>query len=157
MSTQEASKTPHAPFRRAAVWMVAAVAVFGAILSWASIQGGNISRWMPERAPVHKASAAIATPAADTKELLARGARIQTTQCAGCHQPDERSTAPSYQEIMDRYKAQGDSALADLAEAVDHPSPGWDGYSPGPPSNLPQSDRVAVAYWLMSLNRKGTN
>lgn len=157
MSVQEHSRAPHAPFKRAAAWMVAVVAICGALLAWASIQGGNVSRWLPQPAAIHKANAALVISAAGTKDALTRGARIQTTQCAGCHDIEQRSTAPSYQEIVDHYKGQGESVLADLAEAVNHPSPGWSGYSPGPPSGLPQSDRVAVAYWLMNSSRKGTN
>lgn len=142
--------------RKAALWLVAGLFVIGAILSWASIQGGGMSKWMPSSRVYHQTGVRATIPNDQASETLAQGARIQGTSCAGCHQREQRSEGPSFREIAARYQTDGDSSLGDLAAAVSHPAPGWSGYSPGPATtDLSGRDRLAVAYWI--LQSEGTN
>ena len=109
------------------------------------------------REPVAAASVALPQVTQETSALLDRGFQLSERQCAGCHEMTTRSTAPSYQEIVNVYRrgsatSSGNPDLRSrLASAVTHPQPGWGNFAPGPPeSDLSVEDRIAVASWILN-------
>ena len=86
-------------------------------------------------------------PATGASGLIARGAVLQRTQCAGCHAREAREIGPSYALIVERYHCRP----AALSVAIEHPSPGWADYPQGPAGPpLTPADRAALADWILS-------
>ena len=86
-------------------------------------------------------------PVTGASGLSARGAALQRAQCAGCHTREGREIGPSYAMIVERYHCRP----AALSVAIEHPSPGWADYPPGPVGPpLTPADRVMLADWILS-------
>jgi cytochrome c551/c552 len=108
------------------------------------------------REPVAAAGLVLPQVTQEESALLNRGSQISQRQCAGCHEMFTRSSAPSYQEIVDLYRREfpastgGPDFRSRLASAVTHPRPGWGNFAPGPlESELSFDDRIAVAGWIL--------
>src|ERR1700739_3615268 len=109
------------------------------------------------REPVAAAGIALPEVPQETSALLDRGFQLSERQCAGCHEMTTRSSAPSYQEIVNVYRrgfstsAGNPDLRSRLASAITHPRPGWGNFAPGPPEpGLSVEDRFAVASWILN-------
>ena len=143
---------------RPPIGLVIGVLLLGTLLSWWGTRD-HPRRLFGEslREPVAAAGAGLPQTTQVESASLERGSQISQRQCAGCHQMFTRSSAPSYQEIVNFYRRQfpasaGNSDLQSrLAAAVTHPQPGWDNFALGPSeSDLSPDDRIAVASWILS-------
>jgi cytochrome c551/c552 len=141
---------------RAPIRMVGSVLLLGTLLAWWGTRDHRRLFGDLPRRPVAAAVLSVPPNKIDTA-AVARGASIQTLQCAGCHEMATRSSAPSYQEIVAFYlhhsadRNEKSDLLTQLSSAVGHPQPGWGNFAPGPAeSGLSLEDRVAVASWILS-------
>jgi cytochrome c551/c552 len=148
----KAGSEPRAPIR-----LVGSVLVLGTLLAWWGTRDHrNLFGDLP-RKPFAAATLGLPPRTQIESASVARGAEIETRQCAGCHAMSKRSAGPSYQEVVTFYlhHSAGGTEKADLlarlASAVGHPQPGWGNFAPGPAeSGLSLEDRVAVASWILS-------
>jgi len=146
-------KSPsHAPIR-----LLGFVLLLGTLLAWWGTRDHRPLFGESLREPVAAASAALPQVAQDESALLHRGSQISQRQCAGCHEMFTRSSAPSYQEIVNFYRrdipasAGNPDLQSRLVSAVTHPRPGWGNFAPGPSeSDLSPDDRTAVVAWILS-------
>ncbi len=138
--------------------LVTGVLLLGTLLAWWGTRD-HPRRLFGEslREPVDAAVVGLPQTTQEDSALLERGSQISQRQCAGCHEMFSRSSAPSYQEIVNFYRREipasaGNSDLQSrLAAAVTHPLPGWDNFSRGPlESDVSPDDRMAVAAWILS-------
>ena len=137
--------------------LVGSVLLLGTLLAWWGTRDRRALFGESLREPV--AAAGVVLPQATQEEsaLLDRGSQISQQQCAGCHEMFTRSSAPSYQEIVNFYRRENPASAGNpdlqsrLASAVAHPRPGWGNFAPGPlESELSFDDRIAVAVWILS-------
>jgi cytochrome c551/c552 len=142
---------------RAPIRLVGSVLLLGTLLAWWGTRDHRRLFGDLPRRPVAAAVLSIPPNTQIETAAVARGASIETLQCAGCHEMAARSSAPSYHEIVEFYlhhSADGNQKsdlLTRLASAVGHPQPGWGNFAPGPAeSGLSLEDRVAVASWILS-------
>ena len=142
---------------RAPIRLLGSVLLLGTLLAWWGTRGHRALFGESLREPV--AAAGVVLPQATQEEsaLLDRGSQISQQQCAGCHEMSTRSSAPSYQEIVNFYRREFTTSASDpdlrsrLASAVAHPRPGWGNFAPGPlESELSFDDRIVVAVWILS-------
>src|SRR5258707_14743020 len=142
---------------RPPIRLLASVLLLGTLLAWWGTRDHRRLFGESLREPV--AAAGVVLPQATQEEsaLRDRGSQISQRQCAGCHEMSTRSSAPSYQEIVNFYRrdipasAGNPDLQSRLASAVTHPRPGWGNFAPGPPeSDLSPDDRTAVASWILN-------
>jgi cytochrome c551/c552 len=145
------------PPSRAPIRLVGSVLLLGTLLAWWGTRDHRRLFGDLPRRPVAAALLSIPPNTQIETAAVARGASIETLQCAGCHEMAARSSAPSYHEIVEFYlhhSADGNQKsdlLTRLSSAVGHPQPGWGNFAPGPAeSGLSLEDRVAVASWILS-------
>jgi cytochrome c551/c552 len=141
--------------------LLVSVLLLGTLLSWWGTRDDRLRFGDSPRTPVAAGGAAMPQVTHAESGLLDRGSRISQRQCAGCHQVDTRSSAPSYREIVAFYRREAPASpgapdlRSRLASAVTHPRPGWGNFAPGPlEPDLSLEDRVALVNWMLhSLDR----
>jgi cytochrome c len=103
-----------------------------------------------EREPFHRHSVGASLAINPTPERVQHGSLLQTMECAGCHDGERREIGPSFRDIAQLYRGRP----GDLAEAIDHPQPGWGNYPSGPSSiSLSKDERASLVSWI--LEREG--
>jgi cytochrome c551/c552 len=137
--------------------LLGGVLLLGTLLAWWGTRDYRRLFGESLRAPLPAGVAVFPQATQEVSTLLDRGAQISQRQCAGCHEMFARSSAPSYQEIVNFYRrdipasAGNPDFRARFATAVTHPRPGWGNFAPGPlESDLSPDDRIAVAVWILS-------
>jgi len=142
---------------RSPMRLVISVLLLGTLLAWWGTRDRRHPFGESLRQPVAAASIVLPQVTQENNALLDRGSEISQRQCAGCHEAATRTSAPSYQEIVNFYRrgfpnAAGNADLRSrLASAVAHPRPGWGNFAPGPPEpGLSPEDRIAVASWILN-------
>jgi len=148
----------HQSTSRPLIGLVSGVLLLGTLLAWWGTRD-HPRRLFGEslREPVAAAGVGLPQTTQEESSLLERGSQVSQRQCAGCHEMFTRSSAPSYQEIVNFYRREipasaGNSDLqSQLASAVTHPLPGWGNFARGPSeSDLSPDDRIAVVGWILS-------
>ncbi len=143
---------------RPPISLLVGVLLLGTLLAWWGTRD-HPRRLFGEslREPVAAAGVGLPQTTQEESALLNRGSQISERQCAGCHEMFTRSSAPSYQEIVNFYRREIPASAGNpdlesrLASAVTHPRPGWGNFAPGPSeSQLSLDDRIAVAVWITS-------
>ena len=154
--------TPRHGITRLAVSMLILAAVTATVLSCLTLVTPGISL-LTRRGDAVPETSTASNPRPMTRALIQQGAALVGLQCAGCHEPQHRLVGPSWIAIGQRYArmAKLDSICGDgrglIAAGATHPTPGWDGYPPGPASPyLSSLDRGAIAAWVLDLTRGGT-
>jgi cytochrome c551/c552 len=152
----------HQSTLRPPIGLVSGVLLLGTLLAWWGTRD-HPRRLFGEslREPVAAAGVGLPQTTQEESTLLERGSQISQRQCAGCHEMFARSSAPSYQEIVNFYRRQFPASAGNfdlqsrLAAAVTHPRPGWGNFAPGPlESDLSPDDRIAVAVWILSNSQQ---
>jgi cytochrome c551/c552 len=148
----------HQSTSRPLIGLVSGVLLLGTLLAWWGTRD-HPRRLFGEslREPVAAAGVGLPQTTQEESSLLERGSQISQRQCAGCHEMFTRSSAPSYQEIVNFYRREIHASAGNLdlqsrlASAVIHPQPGWGNFALGPSeSDLSLDDRIAVAAWILS-------
>src|ERR1700756_3965259 len=88
------------PPSRAPIRLVGSVLLLGTLLAWWGTRDHRRLFGDLPRRPVAAAVLSIPPNIQVDGAAVARGASIQTLQCAGCHEIATRSSAPSYREIV---------------------------------------------------------
>ena len=147
----------HQPPSRPPIRLLGFLLLLGTLFAWWGTRDYRRLFGESVREPVAAAGMVLPQLTQEESALLDRGSQISQRQCAGCHEQATRSSAPSYQEIVDFYRrgfpaATGNPDLRSrLASAVTHPRPGWGNFAPGPPeSGLSLEDRVAISSWILN-------
>jgi cytochrome c551/c552 len=142
---------------RSPISLLVGVLLLGTLLAWWGTRDHPRLFGESLREPVAAAGVGLPQNTQEESALLNRGFQISERQCAGCHEMFTRSSAPSYQEIVNFYRRQFPASAGNLdlqprlASAVTHPRPGWGNFAPGPlESDLSPDDRIAVAGWILS-------
>src|SRR5258706_12079147 len=150
---------------RPPISLLVGVLLLGTLLAWWGTRD-HPRRLFGEslREPVAAAGVGLPQTTREESASLNRGSQISERQCAGCHEMFTRSSAPSYQEIVNFYRRQFPASAGNLdlqsrlAAAVTHPRPGWGNFAPGPlESDLSPDDRIAVAAWILSNSQQEQN
>lgn len=81
-----------------------------------------------------------------------KGARlIAANDCLTCHNVDQKSVGPSYNEISERYE-NNEGNVENLAHSIIHGSKGyWGGNTMTPHSNISNDDAKVMARYILSL------
>jgi cytochrome c551/c552 len=142
---------------RPPIRLLVSVLLLGTFLAWWGTRDHRALFGESLREPVAAAGVGLPQTTQEESALLNRGSQISERQCAGCHEMFTRSSAPSYQEIVNFYRREIPASAGNpdlqsrLASAVTHPRPGWGNFAPGPSeSHLSLDDRIAVAAWILS-------
>jgi len=142
---------------RPPVLLVGFLLLLGTLFAWWGTRDYRRLFGESVREPLAAAGMVLPQLTQEESALLDRGSQISQRQCAGCHEQAARSSAPSYQEIVDFYRRGFPAAIGNpdlrsrLASAVTHPRPGWGNFAPGPPeSGLSLEDRVAISSWILN-------
>jgi cytochrome c551/c552 len=142
---------------RPPISLLVGVLLLGTLLAWWGTRDHRALFGESLREPVAAAGVGLPQTTQEESALLNRGFQISERQCAGCHEMFTRSSAPSYQEIVNFYRREIPASAGNpdlqsrLASAVTHPRPGWGNFAPGPSeSGLSLDDRIAVAGWILS-------
>lgn len=148
-------ETEHSLVQPVVLVMIVVVALLGSGLAW-SILVHQAASEITLRGDALPAGAELKIDPAVALTLVARGADLVQSQCAGCHASVGRLAGPSWTAIADRTRRQIQqepfcgAGLALVANAVTHPTPGWDGYAAGPQQTMiTDDDRVALAAWIL--------
>ena len=151
----EGDQHPHDRIPTLAIGMVVGALALGTAIAWTVLHTRAQSE-LDRRGNVLPATTFKQVDPAVAIQLVDRGGALVLAQCAGCHAPQERLAGPSWSAIADRYRSllKRDpfcgSGLALMASATAHPSPGWDGFGPGPENPaVSAQDRVALAAWIL--------
>jgi cytochrome c551/c552 len=147
----------HQSRSRPPISVLVGVLLLGTLLAWWGTRDHRTLFGESLREPVAAAGVGLPQTTREESALLNRGSQISERQCAGCHEMFTRSSAPSYQEIVNFYRREIPASAGNpdlqsrLASAVTHPRPGWGNFAPGPSeSDLSLDDRIAVAGWILS-------
>lgn len=148
--------TEDQPPSRPPILLVGFLLLLGTLFAWWGTRDYRRLFGESPREPVAATGTGLPQVTPEENALLDRGSQISQRQCVGCHEMAQRSTGPSYQEIVTFY-LRGSSTLAGnrdsrsrLASAVTHPQPGWGNFAPGPSeSGLSFDDRIALASWML--------
>jgi cytochrome c551/c552 len=142
---------------RPPIRLLGSVLLLGTLLAWWGTRDHRTLFGESLREPAVAAGVVLPQATQEEGALLDRGSQISQRQCAGCHEMFTRSSAPSYQEIVNFYRREFPASTGNpdfrsrLALAVTHPRPGWGNFAPGPlESALSLDDRIAVAGWILS-------
>ena len=146
----------HQPPSRPPILLVGFLLLLGTLFAWWGTRDYRRLFGESLRVPVAAAGTVLPQVTPEENALVDRGSQISQRQCAGCHEMAQRSTGPSYQEIVTFY-LRGSSTLGGntdsrsrIASAVTHPQPGWGNFAPGPSeSGLSLDDRIALASWML--------
>jgi cytochrome c551/c552 len=141
---------------RPPIRLLGSVLLLGTLLAWWGTRDRRRLFGESLREPVAAADTVLPQVTPEEGAFLDRGSQISQRQCAGCHERAERSSAPSYQEIVTFYRRGSPASAGNpdlrsrLASAVTHPRPGWGNFAPGPlESGLSLEDRIALAGWIL--------
>jgi cytochrome c551/c552 len=141
---------------RSMIGLLTSVLLLGTLLAWWGTRDHRELFGESLRQPATAASVVVPDVTQEGSASVDRGYEISVRQCAGCHEMNTRSNAPSFREIVIFYRRgfAGASGMPDLrsrlASAVSHPQPGWGNFAPGPAEpGLSPDDRVAVASWIL--------
>lgn len=145
----------HGGIQAAALAMIVGALLLGTLLAWIIVRQRAASE-ITVRGDSGPSGGELKIDPAVALTLVNRGASLVQMQCSGCHASTERLAGPSWRAIVDRARQQLKQdpfcgvGLALVANAVTHPSPGWDGYASGPQQTMfTGDDRVALAAWIL--------